>query len=1493
MKRVLKVISLVFLCVIGAFGVMIGGMYLFGGFNEKIVYAQDLAFNQNQIVSSDRILLNITTNTPDVTRKDLKLNITPESEGIIDFPEQVKIGVPFTVYPKQDPNTGKNIGGNVTLIASYDSVDANVGVTARCNILIDIPVENVALKTNSLILKPNQPTTIINSGFLFETAFDVYPQYSLAPYISRGTKKINNIEDKAIYLELVGEDGHTLSTNYANLVVNNNHELTNIIKLNYTVNEDKEIVFDDTIAIQAKSEQVDIKLKTYVYKTYKDQTENKNEENIVLNKTESLSKDLVFTIGAYEITNMTILPTSKNVYLYEDTKIYLNNPNLPEGSHDINLGIELETDSPGITIGKNYILDYVFIQVDNREYRTIKKSNGDAETTATHADGLTAKFTGHSTQKDEWYWVLNINNFFAYYNYENQNKIFEVKVVYNDAKNRYPRTFNVIPKIYEVDSLAVKYKEEGDESFTVKSGKKFNLTSDEIDLVTSLPTGVNPTYTDLAYYISYDKNFADGKSTVSIVPNEKGEYKAKFSFSLLEPSTITLANYNLGELVSAKFVQGGTTYITPFESNAAQVVSPSFEANTKINAEVVIKVTKDITSDKLFAIGTYSDSISDSFDIVSKDVKFYQSLGSDTYSSTPVLIVNGVKYNVDFDYYTQNSAQYLKINDQTAPRDSYVVQGIGYFYITAQLVYTDEFGNIYWLGKRADAKIEAYEELETLSAYKYEGEKDYKVAFGVETIRYNENDPGTYSLFITSDEMDSLKNYINYGQVKIGFNQYYGNAEAANLLNIDDINADAIEFGTWVPVLDEEPKLVGYRISYKIKSVHTIKYNEVNLNSIFKIYVSIDVNGKTVYAEFKLSTEDATLNTDYLDVTIVDKTVVKAKVEYTNAPAAEDGSTLEKAIDLKATLSTTDGTISWADRDLDKNLKYYFAYADADTTGDIDSMGYRLEVVDDSGVNLTNLYTFNMKYNDTSKTGLGGLQLYNFPANLNDKGEQLGVKLKLTVQASVDNEHNTHYAWNSALQTFVKTQNPGLKSSIFFDVYGLNISIEAKQAEVFGVKDKVQGFIENTKEGTTESPLFKVVVKSGANTVIGTINDYSKFMSVAYNSEDITVSNDFMGLTINQDFMAQKDVNFTFYIGSPLNLIKIKQSPLADAKYETFYNQTIKSAFEIAVTQNFNAPSTGNKFVEITYKGEGKEASDLLTVTVQKVGGSEVPFEVVDNLLNFKTVTSAYVGKVKLIITKKEGGSTPVELTYDINVTPLIKSDDLTVGIYDDVEEYYYMNAGSNGAISVTGTNKYIVYSGELLANQNNIESVDITFANKDSSDTLLAETHMDKDVNASEILIFSYDLNYTKDVIVTFVFHFKNNGGEFMCTKEIKILPNLTLGFKHSTIYSNVAGFNLTNVDNYVFTKDGEATTFSLLNFTYDENEQTIYNRTSFGYDSAVFEDISLSTVDVEDFLLKPRSNPDKTGETIETVITFDYYVSDREYYLTFELPLSIYVVS
>ena len=1484
MKRVLKVVSLVFLCVIGAFGVMIGGMYLFGGFNEKIVYAQDLAFNQNQIVSSDRILLNITTNTPDVTRKDLKLNITPESEGIIDFPEQVKIGVPFTVYPKQDPNTGKNIGGNVTLIASYDSVDANVGVTARCNILIDIPVEDINLKMSSLVVKRNDPVIIIKSGFLVDTAIDVYPQYSLTPYISRGNKRITNLEDKSIYLELVDENGSVLPTSTAQIEVNNQPIDGNIAKINYFVNEYDDVVFKDNVVVRTGLMQTDIKLRLYIYKTYKDQLANAESENI--NKTESLLKDLVLTIGESEITNMTILPTTKDVYLYEDTKLYLNNPDV-EGN-DINLGVELESDTPGLPISSNYIIENLYIQVDKVSYRTIRKSNGD--NTATHSDGLSADFIGRSTQKDEWYWVLNVNSFFAYYDYENQSEVIEIKIIYNDGKNRYPRTFNIIPKIYEVDSLAVKYKEEGDESFTVKSGEKFTLTSDEINLVTSLPTGVNPTYTDLVYYISYDKNFADGKSTVSIVPNEKGEYKAKFSFSLLEASTISLANYNLGDLVSAKFVQGDTTYTTTFENNAAQVVSPSFEANTKINAEVVIKVTKDITSDKLFAIGTSSNS----FDIVSKDVKFYQSLGSDTYSSTPVLIVNGVKYNVEFDYYTQNSAQYLKINDQALTPDSYTVQGIGYFYVTAQLVYIDEStGNIYWLGKRADAKIEAYEELETLSAYKYEGEKSYNSAFGVETIRYNENDPETYSLFITSDEMDSLKNYINYGQVKIGFNQYYGNAEAANLLNIDDINADAIEFGTWIPVLDEEAKLVGYRISYKIKSVHTIKYNEVNLNSIFKIYVSIDVNGKTVYAEFKLSTEDDTLNTDYLDVTIVDKTVVKAKVEYTNAPAAEDGSTLEKAIDLKATLSTTDGTISWADRDLDENLKYYFAYADADTTGDIDSMGYRLEVVDDSGVNLTNLYTFNMKYNDTSKTGLGGLQLYNFPANLNDKGEQLGVKLKLTVQASVDNEHNTHYAWNSALQTFVKTQNPGLKSSIFFDVYGLNISIEAKQTEVFGVKDKVQGFIENTKEGTTEDPLFKVVVKSGANTVIGTINDYSKFMSVAYNSEDITVSNDFMGLTINQDFMAQKDVNFTFYVGSPLNLIKIKQSPLADAKYETFYNQTIKSAFEIAVTQNFNAPSTGNKFVEITYKGEGKEASDLLTITVQKVGGSEVPFEVVDNLLNFKTVTSAYVSKVKLIITKKEGGSTPVELTYDINVTPLIKSDDLTVGIYDDVEEYYYMNAGSNGAISVTGTNKYIVYSGELLANQNNIETVDITFANKDSSDTLLAETHMDKDVNASEILIFSYDLNYTKDVIVTFVFHFKNNGGEFMCTKEIKVLPNLTLGFKHPTINSNIAGFNLTNVDNYVFTKDGVETTFSLLNFTYDENEQTIYNRTSFGYDSAVFEDISLSTADIEDFLLKPRSNPDKIGETIETVITFDYYVSDRDYYLTFELPLIINVVS
>ncbi|MBR1984917.1 MAG: hypothetical protein IKA31_04165, partial [Clostridia bacterium] len=183
MKQVLKVILICFVCVIGAFGLAIGGMYLFGGFDEKIVYADNLSFSQTEVISSKKILLQLKTTTEEVTRKRVKLYSSSGGKDIIEFPDYVNIGETFTVLPKINDN-GTNIGGNVTLYAEYDSVDANLSAKAKCEILIDIPVEEVTINIDNLVMQPNIEQIICNEGELLSTTLNISPADSLVPYLS-------------------------------------------------------------------------------------------------------------------------------------------------------------------------------------------------------------------------------------------------------------------------------------------------------------------------------------------------------------------------------------------------------------------------------------------------------------------------------------------------------------------------------------------------------------------------------------------------------------------------------------------------------------------------------------------------------------------------------------------------------------------------------------------------------------------------------------------------------------------------------------------------------------------------------------------------------------------------------------------------------------------------------------------------------------------------------------------------------------------------------------------------------------------------------------------------------------------------------------------------------------------------------------------------------------------------------------------------------------
>ena len=56
-------IFLSFISVIGAGALLIGGMYLFGGFDEEIIYADNIAFSSTEVVSSEPFAMKITTAT--------------------------------------------------------------------------------------------------------------------------------------------------------------------------------------------------------------------------------------------------------------------------------------------------------------------------------------------------------------------------------------------------------------------------------------------------------------------------------------------------------------------------------------------------------------------------------------------------------------------------------------------------------------------------------------------------------------------------------------------------------------------------------------------------------------------------------------------------------------------------------------------------------------------------------------------------------------------------------------------------------------------------------------------------------------------------------------------------------------------------------------------------------------------------------------------------------------------------------------------------------------------------------------------------------------------------------------------------------------------------------------------------------------------------------------------------------------------------------------
>ena len=250
-----KTLAVLFSSVAFIVGAAILGVYLAGGFVEKIIVPQDVSFNEqndenynaelNRIEATQDFVLTIGSSTSNITANNVSLSFaytytydfdahdftdkgwgTEEGDGYIDngvlrIPKQVKIGQPFTVtlstYKYTDAETGVTIdqirGGISTIVATSQNQDLS---PISLTIAVDCPVyrtETVLLdrEGNEILVDGNLSEVIEEEDFYASTKF--YPEESRYIYCDKTQEKttyyqIRNIESSSI--ETIYDSASTL-----------------------------------------------------------------------------------------------------------------------------------------------------------------------------------------------------------------------------------------------------------------------------------------------------------------------------------------------------------------------------------------------------------------------------------------------------------------------------------------------------------------------------------------------------------------------------------------------------------------------------------------------------------------------------------------------------------------------------------------------------------------------------------------------------------------------------------------------------------------------------------------------------------------------------------------------------------------------------------------------------------------------------------------------------------------------------------------------------------------------------------------------------------------------------------------------------------------------------------------------------------------------------------------------------------------------------------
>lgn len=703
-------------------GVTILGVFLSGGFEEKIIYPQTITFTydddllneaNSQLEVVDDFMLTVNSETENITRKEVTLSfenndvthrivkddgITYIDNGIIQVPEIVTIGQEFQVILIKDnylvDDQGQEIldefnnridwivGGISTLVATSQLTvtEDNQSNRTSLNIAVDVPVyKTKVVAVNSNDKETNQIVT--GEGFTLKTKF--YPANSEYIYSDDKNDAIaaENKRMKHSFYQALNVDTNILSTIYVDKYnirfLAGDQAVDNIQLYGYTFRSAKIQIETENQFTDLTDELFYSQILNYLAST-SDETPSSTLNRDVLSK-------LSIKIGSASVKNFTVNKASQtiNANTNQALRVYINQYDYDKTAQFLGVNIYSTSDTIIEGLLPNIALSFRYEGVDPTVGGDafLKISGGDYE----EINGVRYyKPYSQVTNKNYCYWDIT----------STRNVDIEVSVVLliegeNDEITLFgegePLVYNFTLSVDEHIEEDITWADSSDIDIMLDYDSNGIIKPQNIDLQSLIEIPEGNMYKDVVFFAWFgDGNKEDYIDTINKVlgstgydSNLSGTYATNAGNTLLfalRGNTITLQNTGSFRLYYATIVtengspvyeegQDGLTYkIAKMSLDYIEVnCEKALYENSVTPGEINTEAFQELDDEILIDQGT-SNTFSVSFNVAPESVSVFQEEYDNGYMS---LVFRDRQNNDVSNYFSVGTAQF-SVDEETS-----------------------------------------------------------------------------------------------------------------------------------------------------------------------------------------------------------------------------------------------------------------------------------------------------------------------------------------------------------------------------------------------------------------------------------------------------------------------------------------------------------------------------------------------------------------------------------------------------------------------------------------------------------------------------------------------------------------------------------------------------------------------------------------------------------------------------------------------------------